>query len=349
MEQELSASSQPTMLPCMSLPLVEILGEIWELPDSALRDRWSRCLREGVTGRRVDATTPYAWTSRATIASIEARSGQWLMFHAVGLSNDTGDVVALVGPSGTGKSTAARTICHTDFGYVTDETVAVRSDGSVVPFPKPISVIPEGGGAKIEKGPDELGLRLAPEELQLRGIGVLKRKTGVQEPSVEPLDLLDGIIALLPETSALPHLPDALARLATTIQRCGGVHKITYGEASQLPDPVRHIFAAAPQVSDFRHVPPAPVAPGPGIVRGEHHDALEMDDELLILQGSTCLRLQGIGSIVWRFVDRPRSFAEVLAAVLDIAGPHEQAEELVRDAVAELSGQGLLIDRDQPV
>lgn len=131
----------------MTLPVVQILGEEWELPTADLRERWARCLIEKVgEARRIsDFGSPYEWTSRATVASLEARAGELLMFHAAGLSASDGRVVALVGPSGTGKSTAARTLCRDDFGYVTDETVAVDDAQRVLPFPKPIAVIPADG------------------------------------------------------------------------------------------------------------------------------------------------------------------------------------------------------------
>ncbi len=329
-----------------SPPVVEILGEFWELPDPALSDRWSRCLRPDLTeGRELKVGTPYHWTSAATVQSIQARAGDWLMFHAAGVSDEAGSVVALIGPSGTGKSTAARTLCVDDFGYVTDETVAVHPDGAVVPFPKPIAVIPADGGVKLELGPDELGLRPCPSELRLSGLVLLERQDGLASPAIERVPLLEGILATVPHMSALPQVHSALARVAALADQCGGLHRVTYGDASQLSDVVREVFAVAPMRSGFLQHPARAVGDGPGWVRSEHHDAIELDGEVLILQGSTCVLIRGVGALAWLAAESPRSFDDILGAVVEAAGEHPDAERLVRAAVDDMVAQGVLVSR----
>lgn len=333
----------PIRLPPMS-SVVEILGELWELPDPALADRWARCIRPGAVGRQLPGPAiPYYWTSAATVASIEARAGKWLMFHAAGVSSDDGAVVALIGPSGTGKSTAARTICRDEFGYVTDETVAVRTDESVVPFPKPIAVIPDDGGIKVEFGPDELGLRPCGDDLGMAGVALLERRADVAEAAVEVMGLLEGLIALVPHMSALPHVPCALSRLATVVERCGGVHKVTYRESHQLSEVVRRVLAAPSRRSGFHRHAPAEVRDEPGVQRSEHHDALELDGDVLVLKGSSCVLLQGVGSLAWLAADQPRSLSEICEAVVEAAGDHPDAERLVQEAVGELVSLGVLV------
>lgn len=330
----------------VTLPVVEILGELWELPDPSLRDRWARCLRPETSGRRLDGVLdPYYWTSAATIRSIEARAGEWLMFHAAGVSDGAGNVVAMIGPSGTGKSTAARTICRTDFGYVTDETVAVRPGGSVVAFPKPIAQIPTGGGGKVELGPDELGLRPCPTELRLRGMLLLERKAGLTTPGVERLNLLQGILALVPDTSALPKVPSALARVAALADECGGVHRVTYSEAEQLVDVAHQVLTASPTQSGYHQHSGRPLTRGRGLVRSEHLDALELDGEVLIMQDLTCVLVRGVGALAWLAADELKSFDEIVAAVVDEAGEHPEAEHLVRQAVDDLLARGVLVSR----
>lgn len=330
----------------MSPPVVEILGELWELPDPALADRWARCLRPGAVGRRLSGRDlPYYWTSAATVASIEARAGEWMMFHAAGVSDDQGNVVALIGPSGTGKSTASRKLCRGDFGYVTDETVAVRPDHSVVPFPKPIAVIPEDGGVKVEFGPDELGLRPCGDDLRIAGVSLLERRPDAMEVVVEEMSLLEGLIALVPHMSALPHVPCALTRLATLADLCGGLYKVTYGDARQLSPAVRQVLAAPPERSTFLRHASGEVGDEPGVQRSHHHDAIELDGEVLILQGSSCVLLQGIGSLAWLAADEPRSLTEICEAVVEAAGDHPDAERLVQEAVDELVSLGVLVSR----
>ncbi|MDO5499336.1 MAG: hypothetical protein Q4F67_06605 [Propionibacteriaceae bacterium] len=328
----------------MSAPVVEVLGEHWELPDPALKALWARCLSRGEPGRRlVHAGTSYDWTAAVTMQSIEARAGDWLMLHAAGVSGADGAVAALVAASGTGKSTAARTLCRGDFGYVTDETVAVRADHSVVPFPKPIAVIPAPGAGKVELGPDALGLRHCPERLRLGGLILLERRADAAGAVVELLDLLDGMVAVAPHISALPQLPGALARFAAAVEEAGGVHRVTYREAAQLPEIVHQVLAAAPVCSGFRHHPARTAAARPGIVRSQHRDAIELDGEVLVLDGSTCVLLQGIGSLVWLAADEPRTVEQIHDVVVAAAGEHPDAERLVRRAVSDLMELGVLV------
>ena len=104
-----------------------------------------------------------AVTSEVTIAAILERAGELTMLHACGVADPEGGVIALVAKSGTGKTTASSQLART-FGYITDETVAIRADGTIVPYPKPLSVKQATtGAAKLQVGPDELGLKVAPE------------------------------------------------------------------------------------------------------------------------------------------------------------------------------------------
>ena len=100
-----------------------------------------------------------AVTSEVTVAAILERAGELTMLHACGVADQNGAVIALVAKSGTGKTTASSQLART-FGYITDETVAIRPDGTVVPYPKPLSVKQATpGAAKLQVGPDELGLK----------------------------------------------------------------------------------------------------------------------------------------------------------------------------------------------
>jgi hypothetical protein len=327
---------------------VSILGETWEIPDEAWRDRWNRCLVEGgSSARRLDhaVADPYRWTSAVTIKSIEARAGDLLMFHAAGLSTPDGAVVALAGPSGTGKSTVSRTLCREGFGYVTDETVAVREDGSVIPFEKPIAVVPEGGGPKIELGPDELGLTRCPGELWLQGLVVLDRHEDHGEPSIEAMDLPAAIAAVVPHVSALPQLPGALNRLAGSMDACGGTFRIRYREAAQIGDMINEVLAAEPICSDYDWLPPDSgqvESTGALVRRAPYRDALRIDGRVIVLLDSTCLQLQGIGSLIWLAAARPRAVSELVEEMVAQLGDHPDAPALVQDAVDELAAQGAL-------
>jgi hypothetical protein len=121
---------------------------------SAVRQAWRECLTdtaEGVADSvRVPATRSRSpeevgrllqgLTQQVTGAAIRARAGSLMMFHAAALCDQsTGATLAVVAPGGTGKTTVVRTLGR-GRGYVTDETVGVEHDGSVVPYLKPLSV-----------------------------------------------------------------------------------------------------------------------------------------------------------------------------------------------------------------
>ncbi|MDO5683603.1 MAG: hypothetical protein Q4G46_12360 [Propionibacteriaceae bacterium] len=353
----------------MGSPVVDILGEIWELPDPELSARWSRCLHDGDSGRNLGYfTDPYQWTSSATVQSIEARAGELLMFHAAGLSTKDGAVVALIGPSGTGKSTVARTLCRTDFGYVTDETVAVRLDGSVIPFPKPIATIPADGGGKVELSPDELGLVHCPADLRLAGLVVLERGAEHEEPSIERRDVLRAIAAVVPDMSALPQLADGLAHLVRAMDQAGGVFRIKYQEAEHISSLVAQALASPSQRTDFVSIAPehddeadtdpteadgaatdgalAPATADPAdalVSRAPFKDALVTEEVVVLLLGNSCLQLQGIGALLWLAAGAGISLDGLRDEVVAAAGEHPESDLLVARAVDELVENGALV------
>ena len=155
----------------------------------------------GVTGkihRGSDTDLPYTLSRALTLASIKRRAGQALMLHAAGVALPDGTTAALVGASGTGKTTASTVLCQT-LGYVSDETVAVDPHGSVRAWPKPLSVAVDPGTRweKHEKSPDELGLVRAPEQLQLGVVVILSR-----DPDLDGPPRLERIVAWVTEPVA---------------------------------------------------------------------------------------------------------------------------------------------------
>lgn len=257
-----------------------------------------------------------------------------------------GSVVALVGPSGTGKSTAARTLCRERFGYVSDETVAIRPDGSVVPFPKPIAIIPSSGGTKLEFGPDELGLQPCPPDLKLDGVIRLERNDDFEAPASEELGLLEGMIAVIPDMSALPQLKAPLAWLARVVEQCGGVHRVRYRNADQLYEPIIDVLAVSSKASGFTHHPSgtSEVDVQSGHVRrSAYTDAIELDGEVLLLQGSQCTLLGGIGGLIWLLTGNPCTVDQVVRGLTAAVGDHPDATKLAEDAIRELETMGVLL------
>ncbi|MFB9312311.1 ATP-binding protein [Nocardioides plantarum] len=252
---------------------VEVRGTLAADLADDLRHAWSRCLvpYAGPADATVDATIRVVidddpavvqraraagdlastardevldrLSPRVTIAAITHQAGRLLMLHACGLADpETGRTVALVAPSGTGKTTASRVLGR-DLGYVSDETVAIRPDGSVATYPKPLSVVGDGR-FKDQVSLDDLRLRRAPERCHLAGVAILVRD-GDRAGRVEHVETVDALARLAPESSSLAAMPRPLHQVAELLDRTGGLRVLHYAEAAQLRPMVTEMLTAS--------------------------------------------------------------------------------------------------------
>ena len=183
--------------------VIQLEGDRADQLAQAVRTAWEGCLREvddvaptrvvrvfldsdpdriaAVTGEEQivgsDESTVMEWlTARVTLEGIEAQHGRLWMLHACGLADPvSGAAVVLVAPSGMGKTTAARVLGRT-YGYLSDETVAIGPDGSIMAYPKPLSLLEGGVRPKRQRSPRELGLVDAPEQPWLAALALLDRR-----------------------------------------------------------------------------------------------------------------------------------------------------------------------------
>ncbi|MFT3888050.1 MAG: hypothetical protein QM713_07815 [Arachnia sp.] len=290
-----------------------------------------------------------ALSQAVTLAAIEARRGELWMLHAAGIADDQGRVVALIGPSGKGKTTAARTL-STHFGYVSDETVGISPDGTVAPYRKPLSVIEGSARVKAQRSPHELGLLALPEApLRLAAIVLLDRRLdGPDVPVLEDCDLGDALPELIAQTSYLGELSAPLRTIAALADSTGGVRRVIYREAATLPEALAPLFRDPEQVRTPAPLEQArPTHGSTGFHRGSYLDALALPepDRIALLQpeitgGATFRLLAGIGPALWRAACGVP--IEVLAsAAEETYGTPEGVD--VREAV--LSAAGNLMDQ----
>lgn len=186
-------------------------------------------------------------TQRITLSAIDARAGECLMLHAACIADPrTGDAAAFVARGGTGKTTLARTLGR-DRWYVTDETTVVLEDGTVMPYPKPLSIRRAPGSLlKDETPPSAVGLVAPTGRVQLAALCLLERDPGHRgEPTVETLPTLDALVALVAQTSHLPEMARPLQRLAALCESLGGVHRITYRESADVAGLVDELIGVA--------------------------------------------------------------------------------------------------------
>ena len=198
-----------------------------------------------------DEPTVMEWlTARVTLEAIESQHGRMWMLHACGLADPvSGASVVLVAPSGTGKTTAARVLGRT-FGYLSDETVAIGADGSIVAYPKPLSLLEGGVRPKRQRSPRELGLVEAPAAPVARGAGTAgptRRRDGApaEGPVVTTVRTVDALPALAAQTSGLRLLPEPLHLMAGHLARTGGLRRISYDDAADLVPVVTDLHEAA--------------------------------------------------------------------------------------------------------
>ena len=288
-------------------------------------------------------------TSRLTVAAIMANAGELTMLHACGVADPTtGAVVALVAKSGTGKTTAASVLART-YGYVTDETVAIAWDGSVVPYPKPLSMKEEAGGPKRQASPDEFGLQPAPSSPYIRSIVLLNRVEGARHtaPVLERVPLGDAVLALVPQSSSQAEVVDPLQSLCRLIESVGGMWQVTYSEAADLPSALEPLFCLQP-AGRTEWAPAAaksiyqPQTPAGGIQRATPKDAVSIAGDLLIMLHNQIVRLSGIGPAVWEACANPVSVEGITTYVGCAHGKPEGYREAVAGAVEQLVAKSIL-------
>jgi hypothetical protein len=279
---------------------------------------------DGAIALRADSPEALAQriTSEVTLGAMRGLRGEALMLHASAVSLDDGRVIGFVGPSGRGKTTAAQAL-GSHYGYVTDETLAVRPDRSVVPYPKPLS-IGSWPGVKVTEPASTLGLRGASaESLHLSAIVLLDRRPDVDQPFVEQVPIIEALSALVPQTSHFSALQRPLRTLLEIIVATGGVRRVVYAEASSLPALVDELLTVidddAPLLTEVGTLaqrdcgclsgPDATESQSsssdrPGAYwRSPYVDALLADDYLIVLLSGRVMVLAGVGPALWFAAD----------------------------------------------
>jgi hypothetical protein len=303
-------------------------------------------------------------TSEVTIGAIAGLRGKALMLHASAVALDDGRVIGFVGPSGRGKTTASQVLSRV-YGYVTDETLAVRLDGSVLAYPKPLSIGSQPH-VKLTEPASSLGLRGAPDDgLHLAALVLLDRRPDVGHAFVESVPLIEALSALVPQTSHFSALDRPLRTLLEAMRSTGGVRRVVYSEASSLPplidDVLRTIDDDMPVLTDVAKMserdcdcfsglvpddsPTSARIDRPGAIwRTTYTDALFVDDSLLVLARDRVVVLDGVGPILWLAADglTEDELREIALRQLPEPPAGVDATAVIADAVQSLVGESLL-------
>lgn len=287
-------------------------------------------------------------TSRLTVAAILANAGQLTMLHACGVADRvTGAVIALVAKSGTGKTTAVSVLAGA-YGYVTDETVAIRPDGSVVPYPKPLSVKQGYLVPKVQVGPDELKLQSAHTKPFIQSIVLLDRveATNPVLPTLTKVPLADALLALIPDSSSQGELDQPLQSLCRLIDSVGGVWRVTYSEAVDLPAALQLLFQEQLRTNPEWEAPALETESGPisaGFIRRTvPKDAVAIGDDLLVMLDDEVVRLSGIGPAIWEATAKAVAEDQLADEVGEVHCRQEGYRDTVSEAVKQLIAKSVL-------
>ena len=299
----------------------------------------------------------YYFTTQVTLAGLLATAGERVNLHAGCVANDAGRVLAVVGPSGTGKTTATRALA-TRLHYLSDETASITADGVVYPHPKPLSVVvrPDDHTHKQQLSPDDIGLGSTPDSGSLHRIVVLHRGVSARR-GLQPLDTITALMELIEQSSSLASLDAPLTTLLDVMDATGGVLALEYDEIADHVDeliglldevteparepatrlePVRHPGSMAGQPPD--------VAPGDArFHRLPWTDAVELGADLVVLLETRAVRLSELAATVWLHLDEPRTVAELVTWAQEVHGTHPDATGIVEQAVDALARESLVV------
>ncbi len=304
---------------------------------------------------RLDADVTYAVSQHLTRVAIDSGAGHLLMFHAAGLLEPgSGEVVGVLAPSGTGKTTFCE-VLGDRFGYVTDETLAIDpSSGEVLPYPKPLSIVggPNRSG-KADHSPVELGLDPVTGRPRLAALVVAERVSSGN--TLVPTLLAEAMADAIPQTSSLFCLPDPLRALARVLTLAGGPWKLRFSNQ----DHCAHLLASLATSSE--EPPPWSHLPGTGdgdttlvpvdndglgerdrFVRAPWTDAVASEGHVILLYGRRPVTLGGAGAAVWTAAEAPLTIHGIHGQVVRALGENSRSWALVEDAVETLVARGVL-------
>lgn len=276
-----------------------------------------------------------------TLAALAALGDRALMFHAAGVADEQGRVAAFVGPSGRGKTTLSRAL-GSQYGYVSDETVAVGMDLSVSPYRKPLSLVREGA-PKAQVSPAEAGLRGLPESsLSLGALVLLDRDAELDAPELVSVPLVTALPELVSQMSYLKEQKAPLQAIARLCDAVGGVQRLRYPDASTVSSLVPALIDRSSDPSEWQSLP-TPFSGAPYDASGAV-DAILTAGHVVVMVDSVVHVLDGVAPTIWLAAAEGQDIEGIIATVVAEYGapPEGDSRALVTAALTELICAGIL-------
>jgi len=330
---------------------IQLGDDLDQTQRDAVRTAWSGALSEGEGA--ADLTVPFAvgtsfdaamehLTVDVTLAALEALRGRALMFHAAGVADDSGRVIAFVGPSGRGKTTLSRELGR-HFGYVSDETIAADAELRVRAYRKPLSIVRDGAPKKQMSPREALLSELPDAELRLAGVVLIERDAELERSEIASIPLVEALPELVPQMSYLRDQDKPLQAIATLSDAVGGLRRLRYPDSSVVPPLLPELLQSPALASDWRPLLDSAASSGP-YSADVVDDAILTDGFVVVMAGATLRVLDGIAPVIWLACARGDGFEDIVAAVVAEYGapPEGDAATLVEHAIDELISAGVL-------
>lgn len=272
-------------------------------------------------------------TVHVTMHLLKAHAGNKHLLHAAVLGDaESGQAVGLVAASGTGKTTAA-SVLGASFAYLSDETAVINIDDlSIMPYPKPLSVIEEENAPKVQYDPAQRGLKVAApgSTYTLSHLVILDRDKNGQAPvSWERLPLDDALFTIVLQSSGVQQMPQGLGELARLLNRVGGAIKLTYSEITETQTFFRDLLAGKldipPVAPELEYL--SATEPVTGNASSENlyqraagAEGLAVGDSFLLTTSGRLSRVSIIGWDIWSFLEIPQPADTIYKAMVELYG-----------------------------
>lgn len=347
------ASSRLTVSALRAIVAVDFGADVSEEVIARTRDAWSGAL--AAQGAEPDRALTYATvpdidlflealSGAVTLEALGHERGSALLLHAGGIALADGRVLVFIGASGRGKTTLSRALGR-EYGYVSDESIAIGDDLSVYPYRKPLSVV-RADLPKEQVSPRSAGLRdLPPGPLTLAALVLIERDEAVSTPVVEHLHFADAVTALVAQASYLSDLPGTVITLAQLCDRAGGIRRVRYAEAADVASVIDDLLASGPEQERWE---PRSLAIIDADGSAASADAVDYDDIMIVLSGRTLRILEGIAPAVLRAVaDGACEIDAIADRVVAQVGPPPDGDPVDQISVVlgELADAGFAVPR----